>query len=87
MSGKDALRRRPLWLKQLGWRLTGQSGRTIGWRIKFLKVRYAVGVKWAERVCSGNRYGAHTPSFPAKQPLGGPCLCSRVRRRLDYIPF
>ena len=74
-------------MKRVGWVLTGKAGRTIGWRIKLEKTRYLIGVGIATKVCRGNRYGAHTPAFPAKQPLGGPCLCSRVRRRLDFIPF
>lgn len=57
------------------------------WRLKIAKAQYKVGVGIARRLCRGNRYGDHTPLWPAVQPLGGSCLCARVRRRLDYIPF
>jgi hypothetical protein len=57
------------------------------WRLWYVKRQYDVGVSLAERLCKGNRYGAHTPSWPAYQPMGGRCFCSRVRGRLDYIPF
>jgi hypothetical protein len=77
----------PLWAKRIVWHLNGSVGRSIVWRIKFLKMRYAVGVGLAKRICSGNRYGVHTPSWPAYRPVGGQCLCSKVRGRLDYIPF
>jgi len=77
----------PLWAKRVLWKLQGKSGRTIGWRIALEKKRYDVGVGIAVRLCRGNRYGDHTPLWPAKQPLGGSCLCARTRQRLDYIPF
>ena len=41
---------------------------------------YAVGMALAKWVCRGNRYGKHTPSWPAHKPLGGQCFCSRARR-------
>jgi hypothetical protein len=77
----------PLWAKRVLWKLQGKSGRTIGWRIKLAKARYAVGVGLAQRFCRGNKYGVHTKSWPAHRPMGGQCLCSCVRRRLDFIPF
>lgn len=63
------------------------DGRYAALRVRFLRWRFDKGVALAKRVCRGNRYGTHTPAWPAQQPLGGPCLCSRVRRRLDFIPF
>lgn len=84
MNG-SLLQARPLWLKQLGWKLTGKSGRSIVWRINLLRLRYALGVGLAKRLCRGNRYGDHTSE--SIQPLGGECFCDRVRGRLDFIPF
>ena len=57
------------------------------WKLWYVKRQYVVGVGIAERICRGNRYGVHTPSWPAHMPMGGQCLCSKVRKRLDYIPF
>lgn len=75
----------PLWLKQLVWHLNGTAGRSIGWRIKLLDLRYRVGVRVAKRVCRGNKHGDHTTDY--FEPLGGRCFCDRTRGRLDYIPF
>lgn len=71
------------------WIYTRQWFGRQAWRVglTFKKWRYDHGVRLAQRLCKGNRYGDHTPLWPAKQPLGGSCLCARVRRRLDYIPF
>lgn len=56
-------------------------------RLSFLRWRYDKGVAVARHLCRGNKYGEHTLSWPAHRPLGGQCFCSRVRGRLDYIPF
>lgn len=57
------------------------------WRLWLADHGYKLGTRAAERVCRGNRCGVHTPGYAARRQLGGPCLCERVRRRLDYIPF
>lgn len=72
-------------LKRLVWHLNGTAGRSIGWRIKLLGARYALGVGIATRVCRGNRYGDHTTDY--FEPIGGRCFCDRTRGRLDFIPF
>lgn len=77
--------RTPLWMKQIRWHLTGKAGRSIDIRIRLEALRYKVGVGIADLLCRGNRWGAHT--YDSWQPIGGRCLCDRVRRRLDYIPF
>lgn len=85
--GRPAAWTLPLWAKRIIWHLNGTAGRSIAWRIKLMGIRYALGVALAKRICRGNRYGEHTDDPWNLEPLGGHCLCSRTRRRLDYIPF
>lgn len=77
----------PLLLKRVRWNLTGSAGPSIHVRLALLRLRYVVGVRLARHFCGGNRYGAHTPLYWVARPIGGQCLCSRIRDRLDYIPF
>lgn len=61
----------------------------VPWRVRLwlAMTAYGTAVPLAKSVCRGNRYGLHTPDYYARQPVGGPCFCSRVQRRFDFIPF
>jgi hypothetical protein len=74
-------RKLPLWAKQIIWHLDGHAGRSIRFWIRAKGLRYCVGVGLAERLCRG----PHTDGWQSND--GDRCLCDRVRRRLDFIPF
>ena len=68
-------------LKQIRWHLDGHAGRSIKFWIKVQSIRYSIGVGLAERVCRG----PHTDGWYSNDDHR--CLCDRVRRHLDFIPF